>query len=240
MLSTEERLKLIDEDVEDVLIEIESSFGVELNVTDIAESVTIGQLFDCVMRKAATPHQSACLSSVAFYRLRTCLAAVSGIDRRSIARGSSLSVLLPWNTRRARLAELRTRSGLRLPRLQPSGRLAVVLMLIALAGSAFFQYTVFRPGFMNWIGAILHGTMWALLLWIGLLIATIPLHREFPRNTRTFEDLVRRAVGANYRKLTEEAGGSTPAQAWLAFRELVACQTQLIVTREMRFPEDIR
>jgi hypothetical protein len=46
----------------------------------------------------------------------------------------------------------------------------------------------------------------------------------------------------NYRKLAQEAGGSTREQAWTAFRELAGAVAGIdpwAVSREMQFPEDV-
>ena len=87
-MSSAERLDLIADDCEALLDEIQNSFWVEFTSDDLINAVTVGDLFDCVMRRAEPLSSSACLSTVAFYRIRRSLVALSGADRKAIDRKS--------------------------------------------------------------------------------------------------------------------------------------------------------
>jgi hypothetical protein len=232
------------EDTEELLREIQLSFWIDFTEDDIVQAETIGDLFDCVVRKGGGFHSPKCLTSVAFYRLRQALVDVSGSERRSFRPNSSLRTLMPWRVRRARWKALESQPRLILPSLQPHRWF--VLALWPVAAAVAIGYLLALEGMpetsLAWCVALISGFLFTLMAWVALLLVTSPLHRSLP--LRTVEDMVRYVVAHNHQKLAQEAGGtSTKAQAWAAFRELVGSSAGIhpwAVKREMRFPEDLR
>lgn len=239
MRSVDGLTKVIGEDTESLLDEIQFSFWVEFSASDIEQAGNVGDLFDAVIRKTpAGPAKPACLSSVAFYRLRGCIAELSGTDRKSILPGTSLSALVPWAVRRARWEQVEIRLRLSLPRLCPSPTLFAIIFALAVSGAAYIEHA----GFSSWWKAVVTGIPLTGFMWLFLLLLCGPLYRSFPRGIQSVGDLARVVVRRNYQKLATEAGGSTKAQAWLTFRELISEATGIpaaSVVREMRFPEDL-
>lgn len=148
----------------------------------------------------------ACLTSVAFYRLRPELARLAGCDRRSIHPDTPLSTLFPsWRSRRAQWSGLDAATRLRLPHLVPpdgSGKATATCALLVAwaAGSALFV-----P-----------------VLALGMFLAALTigwLSRGIPGRLVTVGDLARSAAGLNHGKLFHEAGGTTQKQMWRAFQE---------------------
>ncbi|MGA2184604.1 MAG: hypothetical protein ABSH47_16400 [Bryobacteraceae bacterium] len=238
-VGTEERLQLIDEVAEDLLREIQLSFWVDFTGDDLVAAETIGDLFDCVERKMGGFDSPKCLSSLAFYRLRRALVDVSGLDRRSIVPVASLQEVMPSRARRAWWDALQARTRFSLRPLQPTNALCRTLGVAAvlIAGGAAVEC-------LPWLGVASWpcGFVGAFFVYALLFKLTTPLHREFPEDIQIFKQLVRMAQRDNYRKLAQEAGGSTRDQAWTAFRELVGAVAGIdpwAVNREMRFPEDV-
>ena len=239
--TTVERLQLIDEVAEDLVREIRLSFWVDFTEEDLGAAVTIGDLFDCVGLKMGEFDSPKCLSSLAFYRLRRALVELSGRDRRSIVPISPLEELMPRRVRRAWWETLQERTRCFLPPLQSSCGLNRMMWAVPFLSAGLLAvvcgHTTLGVGASLWLG--LGGGFCLSLLLFKL---TEPLHCEFPEEIQIFKQLVRMVERHNYRKLAQEAGGSTRDQAWTAFRELVGAVAGIdpwAVSREMQFPEDV-
>ena len=74
------------------------------------------------------------------------------------------------------------------------------------------------------------------------MIVTRGLHRDFPEKIGTVGELARVIASRNHAKLAAEMGGTSAAQAWRSFQELVSSAAGMrveLVRRDMRFPEDL-
>lgn len=236
--TSHERLDMIDEDLGYLLHEIQLSFWIDLTEQDIVEATTVGDLFDTVGRKMGNFESHRCLTSFAFYRLRRSLVEISGLDRRSIRPATRLRNLLDPEGRRKWWSAIETDLRFRVPDLRPGRAAATANWAIAILGTLAFM-TALTP-LVSWEAKFAIPFAVPLFMW-GLFRAASCLPRQFPVDT--FEDLVRFVVTLNQQKLAQEAGGSTVNQAWAAFRELLSGASGIraaSITREMRFPEDLK
>ena len=230
------RIPEIDqEDLDYLLEEIHLSFWVKVTEQDFRETSTVGELFDKVNLKVDRFASSACLTSVAFYRLRASLTELSGLDRRSIRRSAPLNSIVRPNLRRKWWHSIETTLRFRLPELQPGpAAIAANCMILSLGA---FAYAALLGHWYSWESTIVLTYVIPLLMW-WLFRAVNQLPRRFPMET--FEDLVRTVVRLNQGKLEFECGGSTEKQRWAAFSALLSDSLQIpiaLVSRDTQIAE---
>jgi hypothetical protein len=233
-----EQLELVGDQLGYLLEEIQLSFWVDFTEQDIIDTATVGDLFDNIVRKMGEFESPRCLTSFAYFRLRRSLIAVSNLDRRSVRPATQLRTLLPQPVRRTWWEHIETTLRLRVPGLRPGRAATIAYSAIPLLG--VFAFAAGMTKSISWELRLVMPLAVPVLLW-WLFKAASHLPREFP--VETFGDLVRRVVTLNQQKLARDAGGSTIDQAWAAFREILSAESGIAsasITREMRFPEDLR
>jgi hypothetical protein len=228
-------LEIDQEDLDHLLEEIYLSFWVKVTEQDFRETSTVGELFDKVNLKMDRFASSACLTSVAFFRLRTSLTDLSGLDRRSIRPSTLLNSIVRPNIRRIWWQSIETTLRFRLPELRPGpASIAANCMILSLGAWA---YAALLGHWYSWESTIVLAFVSPLLMW-WLFRAANQLPRRFP--VETFEDLVRAVVRLNQGKLEFECGGSTEKQRWEAFRALLSDSWQIpiaLVSRDAQIAE---
>jgi len=233
-----EQLELIGDQLGYLLEEIRLSFWVDFTEQDIADATTVGDLFDNIVHKMGEFASPRCLTSFAFFRLRRSLIAVSNLDRRSVRPDAQLRKLLPQPFRRTWWEGIETNLRLRVPGLRPGHAATIAYLSIALLGVLAFAAGMTKS--ISWeLSLVMPLAVPVLLWWLSKAASHLP--REFP--VETLGDLVRQVVILNQQKLARDAGGSTIDQAWAAFREVLSRESGIpsaSITREMRFPEDLR
>jgi hypothetical protein len=120
------------EDIEDVLKEVESSFGFRFAKNDVAEVRTFGQVCDVIFTKLPSSDVADCTTQQAFYKLRTAIAEVSFVEKAQILPVTRLEVFFPRKNRRGAIKRLESRIGFRLQMLRPKGAVSNALMICSL------------------------------------------------------------------------------------------------------------
>lgn len=131
-----------DGDELDLILGIETAFGVEFGDEDTAGWTTLGDVADWLERRfEGRPSGEKCASAMAFHRLR------AAIGDRRLAPATRLAECLPGPPREA-LTRLSSRSGLELPRPNPArtGRLGSWLLF-----AAFPAFALLFAGWPVWI-----------------------------------------------------------------------------------------
>ncbi len=208
-----------EEDFEEFIEQIRLSFWGELTTDELASVETVGDLFDSVVRKMDSLDAPHCLTSVAFFRLRRSLVAISGLDRRALRPFTPLRGLLPPKLRVAWWNAIETELRYRVPGLLPGASASVLYGVALLLFVLLLVFALFwtRPGYIPPI------TLLAVAA-IGLLLTVAArLPRRFP--VETLGELAERLVMLNCQQLAEAAGGSTIDQTWKAFRAVVGWAT---------------
>jgi hypothetical protein len=190
-------------DLEDVemLETIERVFGIKLKTQDLERCETVGDLFGVVL--AEVPHtergQSACLSAIAFYRLR-----------RLIAANYPGSTIRPST-----------------PLFEITGRFGVSRLCRLIAGSGDLETPNTFPGwlalglFMGAIPAMIEGySRWG---WPGLAagvlvfllgLSAMKWFATFPRGIATVGDLARSVAGLNVRQFRPSGEPLRRKEVW--------------------------
>lgn len=140
---TDYQLKNIDpEDIEDLILKIETSFDISFEGDELVPLKTFGQLCDHITYKIQLKDADDCTSQQAFYKLRNAITSTLLIDRKNISINHSLAELLPRNTRRSKLKGLEKHLGFKLNILRPPHWVTILLLILAIASIVCF--------FINW------------------------------------------------------------------------------------------
>jgi hypothetical protein len=146
---TDYELKNIDpEDIEDLLVKVETSFDIKFVGDELVHITTFGQLCDHVANKIQLDNSNDCTSQQAFYKLRHAISTTFQIDNKTFSTEFSLTDFLPRQSRRSRTKKLENHLGFKLNILRPphwvTGTLAIIL-LISLIG-LFFNWQIGLSG----------------------------------------------------------------------------------------------
>lgn len=175
-------LKNIDtEDIEDLLIRIESSFDIKFVDNELAYIITFGQLCDHIADKIQLENSDDCTSQQVFYKLREAISTTLQLDKKSISIDSPLINFLPRKSRRMRTKKLEKHLGFELNILRPPDSVIGVLIIILLASIIGL--------FVNWQIGLL-----------GLVVAISGLRIA----QRTGNELDLKTVGQIAEKMTRE------------------------------------
>ncbi len=145
MLMKDYELKNIDpEDIEDLLVKVETSFDINFVGDELVHITTFGQLCDHIVNKIQLENSDDCTSQQAFYKLRDAISSTLQIDNKTISTYFQLADLLPRQSRRSKTKKLENHLGFNLNILRPphwvTGTLGI-LLLASLVG-LFFNWQI--------------------------------------------------------------------------------------------------
>ncbi|MBS1603079.1 MAG: hypothetical protein JST42_10465 [Bacteroidetes bacterium] len=149
-------LRNIDpDDISDVLVKIEKSFGLNLETDSFKNARTFGDICDIISSMIELEHTDDCTTQQAFYKIRESIANIQLLDKKTITPNSDLEGLFPRKGRRHKILQIRKESGLSLKILEPKGWISVTLFfgLLASIVALFFNW---RYGLLG-LGAIIFG-----------------------------------------------------------------------------------
>jgi hypothetical protein len=142
---TDYELKDIDpEDIEDLLVKVETSFDIEFVGDELVHMTTFGQLCNHIANKIQLDHLDDCTSQQAFYKLRDVISSTFQIDYKTISIDFPLAELLPSQSRRSRTKKLERQLGFELNILRPPHwvtQTLAILLLVSLVG-LFFNWQI--------------------------------------------------------------------------------------------------
>lgn len=140
---TDYELKNIDpEDIEDLLVKVETSFDIKFVGDELVHITTFGQLCDHIVNKIQLDNSDDCTSQQAFYKLRDAISVTFKLDKKSVAAGLQLAYFLPRRDRRLRTKNLEQNLGFKLNVLRLPHWVTGTLLIILLAS--------FVVLFINW------------------------------------------------------------------------------------------
>jgi acyl carrier protein len=95
------------DDVSDVLVKVEKSFGFKFGNTELKDVKTFGELCDIITSKVIGDNSNDCTTQQAFYKLRDAIAGTLLIDKKSITPDTDLKMLFPRQQRRQKVKEVK-------------------------------------------------------------------------------------------------------------------------------------
>jgi hypothetical protein len=191
-----------DGDDVDIVRDVERVFGITISDGEAEKTLTVGQFYDLIERKCGFRAAEACLSQIAFYRLRRALREMGVADR--IKPSTPISVIAPIGRGSVRRGWklLARQSGLALPGLETSfvwrlPKWAERPLGIAIGVAAFCVLIVTHnkwPTGWTLAALLLGGPVVA----IALHFIWLRLFGTIPRRIVTVGDLAREAGGHSY------------------------------------------
>jgi len=199
-----------DGDEVDLVRAIERAFSIEFRNADLETCVTVGDLHQLIL--AATPHaergNSACLSALAFYRLRSAL--ITQFPAAAIR--PSTPILMFTGQFGAAQFHRRLKHAVNLDLPRPNiGPLVLFLALTTIA-APFAGYH-----WWGWPGTLLAAPLAGLTYLAGRLFSRY--------NLATIGDLARTAGAMNARRLLPEGATMRTSEVWSVFDAVIRAET---------------
>ncbi|HCS22691.1 MAG TPA: hypothetical protein DIW20_02990 [Rhodospirillaceae bacterium] len=195
-------------DLDDVelLMDIESAFGIHIANDEAARLFTVGDIYTLLQNKlSSTKEADKCATAMTFYRLRSALAAF-GVDKKLI---TPTTPVRDMSTLKAAdfFKQLKSRTQMTMPRPQASWR-GILGNSSALFGVISFFYCLFLPAAQNfWPPS-------AILFVSGILLCRAD-QGKLPENF-TLAELSQKVAGMNAGKLITEGAKPSDDYLWQA------------------------
>lgn len=131
------------DDITDVLVKVQKSFGFKFGDTELKDVKTFGELCDIITNKVQGDNSNDCTTQQAFYKLRDAIADTLLIDKKSITPDTDLQKLLPKNIRRQSIKAIDRHLGFKTKVLRPkysiTGALAIIFLASLISLFALWQ-----------------------------------------------------------------------------------------------------
>ena len=107
------------EDIEDLLVKIEYSFGIKFANNELNHIISFGQFCDCIKNKIRLEKSDSCTTQQAFYKLRNAIKTTLDINEAEINPSTKLADLLPREIRIIKIREIEQNIGFNISILKP-------------------------------------------------------------------------------------------------------------------------
>lgn len=138
------------EDISDVLIKLEKSFGLKFDNMAFYHVNTFGELCDVFENHIQLQNQNDCSSQQAFYKVRDALCSTQNIGHDTINPRTKLATILPYRNRRQKVKEFRKSLGIDFKILTYPEWLAITLFfgLLISVVTFFFDWRIALSGIL--------------------------------------------------------------------------------------------
>lgn len=152
-MSTSKEFELKDissEDIENVLLKAEKSFGFKFRNEELRDVKTFGELCDIITQKVRGVNFDDCTTQQAFYKLREAIGTTLQIDKKELTVDMKLEDLFPRKHRRRQVRDVELILGFQVKILQPK-QWIVILIFVFLCASLiglFFKWPAGLAGLL--------------------------------------------------------------------------------------------
>lgn len=212
---------------------IENSFEICIDNEEASGVRTVGELCELVIGKLEKQDSQKCLTSAAFYRVRSALTSELGIERRSVKPSTLLAPLIPSRDRRQKWPLIARKMGLNLPKLRHSTWLQLSCYVVGI-GVAMLPLVF---GMVSWkfVPSVLALSLLGFAA-AGLFLRFSPtLAIALPKERMTVGDLSKDVVALNHAKLIEQVRGWNEREVWETICRLIMILTG--IKRDKLTPE---
>lgn len=136
-----EELKNVDsEDINDLLVKIENSFGIKFDDNEFSKVITFGEMCDIIVNKFELENSESCTTQQAFYKLRESILEVFNIQ--NVTPETLLAEILPRKNRVANTQKLDKNLDFKTNILEPKKIISWTLIIIFLSSfvGLFFDW----------------------------------------------------------------------------------------------------
>jgi acyl carrier protein len=142
------------DDISDLLVKVEKSFGCKFGNTELKDVKTFGELCNIITSKVPGENSNDCTTQQAFYKLRSAIAGVLHLDKASLTPDSALQNILPRNIRRQSIKAIEKELGFKTNMLRPKHSVARILVIVLLA-SFVWLFVFWQAGLIGLAFAII-------------------------------------------------------------------------------------
>lgn len=130
------------EDIEDLLIKVETSFDIKFVENELAHIKTFGEMCDHITNKIQLESFNDCTTQQAFYKLRDGIAAISSYKNLDLKIDTKLFNVFPRKSRKMQIQELEEHLDMKLNLLSPPSwvTITLVILLFGSIGMLFFKF----------------------------------------------------------------------------------------------------
>jgi hypothetical protein len=192
-MQTTQDLGIDPEDLGDVLLIIEKSFGFKFQDNELKHVKTYGDLCSAVIDKVSGTHVEDCTTQQSFYKLREAIPNVTDVEEELIKPNTPLELIFPKKNRRRKIKALQNKMGFKFSILEPPPFIITILLLGLVAG---FVFLFIKPlfGICGLVGSIL-----------AFRIADM-LGTNIRHDAATLKKLARKLTSEHYGKIRRTPG----------------------------------
>lgn len=227
----------------ELVIEVEQAFGVHFSDREIENTRTVGQFHALLCRRIGAAESSPCPTQAAFYRVRSALIELAGIDRAAVRPGADLAMMLPLGKRGAFWDRFAASTGLVLPRLEPewSKRHSHWWAAFTWASIALVAWGIIAAVVLESAILLVAGLWLALLCILGTAMMALTPRVALGGDFATVGGLARCVVHENLARFTVPVADPEDV-IWRRLRDII-CEhlgvPELEVQRETEFVRDL-
>ena len=151
------KLKDIDIlEIEDLIVEVEKSFGITFVSNELAHVKTFGEFCNYIENKIELENSESCTNQQAFYKLREAISTSLLFDEKLISPSFPLSQVFPRKNRRSKIKKLENHLGIELKVLQAPNWITITLLIMLLVSivAVFFSGRIGIAGIVFCIGSL--------------------------------------------------------------------------------------
>ncbi len=227
-------------DIVELVMAIEDTFEISINDPAAEKILTVGDLHAFVMSRLPPSSNRSCLTSHAFYRIRSALVEQAGSTRSCVTPGAPLAKLLPVEGRREAWSRLSATLDWRFPDLErprifhsgiPTAALAAIPVLAILAGT----------GLLSLLLALLVAAV-VIVAMVVVQYATEPLAVHLPSSCTTVGEATQTILRLNFAEIAGSVGARSEREVWSIIQGIVVDQLGVTlneVVPEARFVDDL-
>ncbi|QHL89155.1 hypothetical protein GU926_17665 [Nibribacter ruber] len=144
------------EDIEDLLVKVEKSFGIKFISNELTHVQTFGEMCDLIKSKIRLENADNCTTQQAFYKLRNSIINNLQVDKEQLTPDTSLADFLPRRTRKTAIKRIEQDLEFKLSILRPPHFITGFLTLLLLAAfvGLFFNWQFGLSGLVLAIGGL--------------------------------------------------------------------------------------
>lgn len=204
------------EDMSEVLMKIEDSFGFKFGKTELKDVTTFGELCDIIVSKFKQYNNvQDCTTQQAFYKLRDSISKVLSLDKSSITTDTQLHELLPKQSHRHTIRQIEEQLGFKLNLLHPPNFISIPLGFILVAS--------FIGLFINWQPSLV-GFVFSLA---GIMVAS---HFANVLTVKTVGQVADKMSKENYLKSRRISGTVNKTEIEKKVKEIFSQELELAPT----------
>jgi hypothetical protein len=226
----------------ELVMAVEEKFGITISDEEAQDVRTVGDMYQCVLRKVMVTDKSSCLTQKAFHLLRRTAKQLFNVPRDQFKPDAPLNMIIPRRSRRENWRKFQLAVGAtNWPKLALSwlGALTLLAVVFAVPWSVF----VCGTALLRW-NVVVAGATAAVFLVLGIRagkLITRPFETEFRGGISTVRDLAYVVVAQNPQLFGTERATWTADETWAVLASVIKTQTGVSqFTKDSRFVDDLR